>query len=282
MTSRTRIAPTPSGFLHAGNALNFLLTQRLALQVGARLRLRIDDLDRERVRPEYVQDIFDTLHRLGIAWQDGPSDSADHQAHHAQHLRLPAFHALLARLKERGALYACTCTRTEAVVQGGGSRCGAACRERRIAFEDSAANWRLWVPEGAWAGLLDWSGARMQVDVFAAIGHPVLLQRSVDGRPPRPAYQIASLSDDLAHGTTHLVRGMDLLASSACQWYMAALLEEEAFLAIRFHHHALLLDELGNKLSKSAGAGSLRAQGMSGTTPGILQAHLVRLLEQVP
>ena len=282
MTPRTRIAPTPSGFLHTGNALNFLLTQRLASQVGARLRLRIDDLDRERVRPEYVQDIFDTLHRLGIDWQDGPCDAADHQAHHAQHLRLPAYNALLDRLKEHGALYACTCTRNVAVVQGSGSCCGAACRERRIPFEDSAANWRLWVPEGTRAGLLDRSGARMQVDVFAAIGHPVLRQRGVDGRPPRPAYQIASLSDDLAHGTTHLVRGMDLLASSACQWYMAALLEEEAFLAIRFQHHALLQDELGNKLSKSAGAGSFRSQGISAADPGILETHLLRLLEQMP
>ncbi|MEZ4757169.1 MAG: glutamate--tRNA ligase family protein [Flavobacteriales bacterium] len=282
MTARTRIAPTPSGFLHPGNALNFLLTQDLAKRIGARLRLRIDDLDRERVRPEYVQDIFDTLHWLGITWEDGPVDAAEHQAHHAQHLRLSAYLSLLDRLKERGALYACTCSRAQAVVQGSGSRCGADCWKGRIPFVDPAANWRLRVPEGARASLLDWSGARVELDVYAAIGHPVLLQRGMDGRPPRPAYQIASLSDDLAHGTTHLVRGMDLLPSSACQWYMAQLLDEQAFLEVRFHHHALVLDGHGVKLSKSAGAGSVRALRLSGAGAEVLQPELLRLLAQVP
>lgn len=282
MIARTRIAPTPSGFLHAGNALNFLLTQALATRIGARLRLRIDDLDRERVRPEYVQDIFDTLRWLGIAWEDGPVDAADHHAHHAQQLRLSAYMSLLDRLKERGFLYACTCSRTQAVVQGSGSRCGADCTTGRISFDDAAANWRLRVPEGARAGLLDWSGARVEVDVHTAIGHPVLLQRGVEGRPPRPAYQIASLSDDLTHGTTHVVRGMDLLASSACQWYLAYLLSEEAFLAVRFHHHALALDANGEKLSKSAGATSVRAMRLAGLGPEALQPQVFSLLEQVP
>jgi glutamyl-tRNA synthetase len=280
--SRTRIAPTPSGFLHAGNALNFLLTQALAGRVGARLRLRIDDLDQERVRPEYVEDVFDTMHWLGITWQEGPADASDHAAHHGQRLRLAAYGALLSRLKDRGVLYACSCTRAQAVVQGSGSRCGANCVAGTVAFDDPAANWRLRVPMDARASLLDWSGTRSEVDVYAAIGHPVLLQRGVDGRPPRPAYQVASLSDDLAHGTTHVVRGMDLLASSACQWYMAAVLDEQAFLGIRFHHHALLHDDHGVKLSKSAGAGSLRTQRMAGAGPGMFGSRLVRLLEQVP
>lgn len=282
MTARTRIAPTPSGFLHAGNALNFMLTRTLAERIGARLRLRIDDLDRERVRPEYVQDIFDTLHWLGIPWEDGPVDAADHHAHHAQQLRLSAYMALLERLKERGVLYACTCSRAQAVVQGSGSRCGADCTTRRITFDDPAASWRLRVPEQARAGLVDWSGAQVEVDLYTAIGHPVVLQRGVDGRPPRPAYQIASLSDDLAHGTTHLVRGKDLLASSACQWYLASLLSERSFLEVRFHHHALVLDAQGEKLSKSAGAASLRAMRLAGVGPEALQPQLLSLLEQVP
>lgn len=282
MTAHTRIAPTPSGFLHRGNALNFLLTQALAERVGAQLRLRIDDLDQERVRPEYVEDVFETLHWLGITWQQGPTDAVDHVARHSQRLRVAAYQTLLARLKERGALYACSCTRAQAVVQGTGSRCGGSCEAGTVAFDDPAANWRLRVPLATRATLLDLAGSPVEVDLYTAMGHPVLLQRGLDGRPPRPAYQIASLSDDLAQGTTHLVRGVDLLPSSACQWYLAQLLDEQAFLQVRFHHHALVLDGHGEKLSKSAGAGSVRALRLSGGGPEVLRPQLLKLLAQVP
>jgi glutamyl-tRNA synthetase len=282
VTAHTRIAPTPSGYLHPGNALNFLLTQALAERVGAQLRLRIDDLDQERVRPEYVEDVFETLHWLGITWQHGPTDAVDHEAHHSQQFRVPAYEALLGRLKERGVVYACSCSRARSVVQGSGSRCGGDCEAGTVPFDDPAANWRLRVPQDARASMLDWSGSTVEVDLFTAMGHPVLLQRGVDGRRPRPAYQIASLSDDLAHGTTHLVRGLDLLPSSACQWYIAQLLEERAFLEIRFHHHALVRDGRGEKLSKSAGAGSVRALRLAGAGRDILAPQLLTLLAQVP
>jgi glutamyl-tRNA synthetase len=75
--SKTRIAPTPSGFLHAGNAFNFLQTAALAKQSGARVLLRIDDMDRDRYRPAYVNDIFETLDFLGIHWQEGPKQIND-------------------------------------------------------------------------------------------------------------------------------------------------------------------------------------------------------------
>src|SRR5580698_8544901 len=69
---KTRIAPTPSGFLHLGNVLSFALTAGLARRSGASILLRIDDLDRERVSREYVEDIFDALNFLGIPWDEGP------------------------------------------------------------------------------------------------------------------------------------------------------------------------------------------------------------------
>ncbi|MFM8896894.1 MAG: glutamate--tRNA ligase family protein, partial [Actinomycetales bacterium] len=73
----TRFAPTPSGFLHEGNAVNFLLVQRLADALGATVLLRIDDMDVDRLRDEYVEDIFEVLHWLGLQWQAGPIDAAD-------------------------------------------------------------------------------------------------------------------------------------------------------------------------------------------------------------
>ena len=67
----TRIAPTPSGYLHLGNAYSFLLTKALAKKYDAKILLRIDDLDRDRYRPEFVQDIFDTLDYLEIKIDQG-------------------------------------------------------------------------------------------------------------------------------------------------------------------------------------------------------------------
>ena len=74
---RTRIAPTPSGYLHVGNALNFLITQKLARSASGSILLRIDDLDTERARPEYITDVFDSLAWLGITWDEGPLDADD-------------------------------------------------------------------------------------------------------------------------------------------------------------------------------------------------------------
>ena len=69
---RTRIAPTPSGFLHLGNVVAFVKTVELGKRSGAKVLLRIDDMDRERVEKEYVQDIFDTLEFLELPWDEGP------------------------------------------------------------------------------------------------------------------------------------------------------------------------------------------------------------------
>ena len=72
-----RLAPTPSGFLHLGNALNFLLIWQCARQNGGKILLRIDDLDSERKRPAYLEDIFESLHWLGIDWDEGPRSPED-------------------------------------------------------------------------------------------------------------------------------------------------------------------------------------------------------------
>ena len=110
---RTRIAPTPSGYLHAGNAVNFLLTAELARLHGGSLLLRIDDLDAERARPEYLDDIFHSLEWLGIAWHEGPRDAADFQRNWSQRTRIGRYQVLLDQLRRGGHLYACTCSRKE-------------------------------------------------------------------------------------------------------------------------------------------------------------------------
>ncbi len=132
---RTRLAPTPSGFLHVGNALNFLLTEALAKRAGGTILLRIDDLDAERVRPEYVQDIFDSLHWLDISWQEGPRNPAELADRWSQHLRLARYHTLLGQLRELGALYACDCTRQTV------EHCK--CVSRGLPFDKENVTWRF-------------------------------------------------------------------------------------------------------------------------------------------
>ncbi|MEO8734552.1 MAG: glutamate--tRNA ligase family protein, partial [Flavobacteriales bacterium] len=92
---RTRIAPTPSGYLHAGNGAAFFATWKIARSIGAKLLLRIDDLDAERVRPEYVADVFETLRWCGIDWDEGPKNANDFSQHWSQHLRLAHYATLI-------------------------------------------------------------------------------------------------------------------------------------------------------------------------------------------
>jgi glutamyl/glutaminyl-tRNA synthetase len=107
--SKTRIAPTPSGFLHMGNVLSFALTAALARQFNARILLRIDDLDQQRVDRKYVQDIFDTLHYLEIPWEEGPRDYEEYRREYSQLHRLGLYQQALETLRASGRLLPCTC-----------------------------------------------------------------------------------------------------------------------------------------------------------------------------
>lgn len=262
---RTRIAPTPSGYLHAGNALNFLITQQLALEEGGTVLLRIDDLDTERVRPEYVHDIFDSLHWLGITWDEGPRDAEDFQQSWSQTLRLAEAHTMLLALKEAGHLYACTCSRKQAP--------DCPCRELDLPFDARETAWRLRIPDPCPVKLKSWPTGEVRLDLRSEMRDPILRQRNGS-----PAYQLASLVDDIRYGMTLIVRGEDLLPSSACQVYLAELLGLNAFQEVRFLHHPLIADGNGNKLSKSEGAYSLKAMRSAGGTADQLRERAADLL----
>ena len=262
---RTRIAPTPSGFLHAGNALNFLVTHQLAREEDGAILLRIDDLDTGRTRPEYVQDIFDSLDWLGITWDEGPRDAEDFRENWSQTLRLEQADALLLALKDAGHLYACTCSRRQVA--------DCMCRERDLSFDVPEACWRLRVPEPCPVVIKNWPLGEFRADLHSALPAPALRQSNGS-----PAYQLASLADDVRYGMSLIVRGEDLLPSSACQVYMASLLGLNTFCAIRFLHHPLIADNKGRKLSKSEGADSLRAMRLAGGTPDHLRKQAADLL----
>lgn len=269
-----RLAPTPSGYLHAGNAINFIITARMAEWTGARLMLRIDDLDFERVRPAYVDDIFRSLEWLGIHYDVGPDGPDDLERSWSQRLRLSTYQDLLDRLRAKGHVYACSCSRRD--IRAGGHEGGypGTCRERGLDLEAPEVAWRLRIPDGTVVSVPGLFEGAAAVRSSEELGDPVVRQRN-----GRPAYQVASLADDERYGVDLVVRGEDLLPSSACQLYMASLLELEAFRQVRFLHHGLLRAKDGSKLSKSEGAEALRSMRKAGLPPEALWEQADRVLE---
>jgi glutamyl-tRNA synthetase len=258
---RTRIAPTPSGYLHAGNGAAFIATWKIARTFGAKLFLRIDDLDAERARPEYVADIFETLRWLGVDLDEGPTDKDDFSEHWSQHLRLARYAALIDRLREGGHLYACDCSRAMIVQRGGSTEYDGHCRDRGLDMDLPEVSWRLRLPMAGTIAMRTWPAGEIR-QMPLEQPDPVVRQRN-----GRPAYQIASLSDDVGFHVDLIVRGSDLLPSTLVQLHIAKILDLREFTEARFLHHPLLTDGSGGKLSKSHGAGSLKALRDAGGDP---------------
>ena len=235
-----RLAPTPSGYLHLGNAVNFVLTWLLVRRAGGTLHLRIDDLDRARLRRSYLENIFRVIDWLGIDYDYGPSGPDDFLRHYSQLLHLPEYNYALRRLAQQpGLVY-------------GSQRSRTAATEQRVPLYTPGAAWRAQVPAGTTITVADNWQTHLQVRLAEEM--PDFILRKKDGVA---AYQLASVVDDLRLGTTLIVRGLDLGASTAAQlWLAAQLPETQAFQAgrIRFFHHQLLTDAAGHKLSKSTQA----------------------------
>ncbi|OLY91447.1 glutamyl-tRNA synthetase [Cnuella takakiae] len=256
---RTRLAPTPSGYLHLGNILSFVITVGLARQSGARILLRIDDLDRKRVRPQYLQDIFDTLQFLELPWDEGPRNVADFQAVWSQQHRMPLYRQVLNPLQTLPELFACTCSRTDILKLGTDGIYPGTCRHKGLPLDTPGAAWRLRTPEAVSLQVKMLQGSSSVTQLPAVIRDFVV--RKKDGTP---AYQLASVVDDEHFGVDLVVRGADLWPSTQAQLYLARLLDKKTFARTRFVHHALVRDAGGEKLSKSAGASSvwhLRKEG---------------------
>lgn len=265
--SKTRIAPTPSGFLHRGNGFSFILTAALAKLAGSRLALRIDDLDRERFRPEYLEDIFKQLEWLGIEPDEGPSTPTDFERHHSQHQRLPRYMEIIEQLDNSGLLYACTCSR-KVFLERKGPYCSCASLSIPRSGDHSIRIQEL--PNEH--VLKDVDGHATRIDLSVNPGSVPLLQKN-----GLPAYHVASIADDLAMGTDLIVRGADLLPSSAMQRHIATAVGAAEYLDIAHFHHGLILDA-GEKMSKSAGSTSLRHYQEQGGGVGSFYAWIVNAL----
>ncbi|MEM6396308.1 MAG: glutamate--tRNA ligase family protein [Bacteroidota bacterium] len=260
----TRIAPTPSGYLHRGNAHNFLLIQRLAQEADGDILLRIDDIDRGRYRREFVQDIFDSLEWLGIEYQYGPRSVEEFETNWSQHLRLDRYYKMLDALREKNLVYPCKYSRNQIQQMTSGGIYRGENRDSNLSLDDEGVAWRIDVPKGHQINI-GTKESTHHIDVYQSMGHFVV--RKKDGLP---AYQIASLSDDIEYGIELIVRGVDLMPSTAAQLYLADCLDTDFRRWITFHHHPLVLSASGEKLSKSAGSESLLAQRQAGLSPNTL------------
>lgn len=246
---------------------------------GGSVHLRIDDLDTARIRPEYLEDIFASLSWLGLDWDSGPVDTAGFRARHSQTLRLPEYRKALEALRDaapgpdQALVYPCACSRETArrdsAAAGTPGIYAGTCRQAHIpwtraAFPGRAARageggggelpLRAWVSGNAHVTLRTAAGPALRLDPGREMGDFL-----VWGKDGLPAYQLASVADDEAFGIDWVVRGSDLLPSSGAQAWLAERIGAETFRNAVFLHHPLLLSGTGGKLSKSAGAESLRS-----------------------
>jgi glutamyl/glutaminyl-tRNA synthetase len=232
--SRTRLAPTPSGFLHRGNILNFYLIWKLAKNAGMKILLRIDDLDNSRMRPAYIEDIFFVLDKLKIEWDEGPTGVDDFHKNWGQQDRIPFYIEFLQKLKMGNALYACSCARSKI----GKSSYPGTCRNLNLSLDVNP--WRACMSCGS-----DFLFGDEKV-IVNQLEDPIVWRRELI-----PAYHIASIVDDIHFGVTHIVRGEDLLPATRTQLALAQMAHAFQFTEIQFYHHALLFDVNGQKISKS-------------------------------
>ncbi len=239
----SRFAPSSSGRAHPGTLLAALLAWLDARSRGARLLLRLEDLDPERCRPEWSRLLRDDLAWLGL----------DFDAALEQHDAAERHKAALTELARLGVLYPCECTRSllraeSDAALGRGPRYPNLCRGRALpegGWRESHEPLRVALPPGHIA-LVDEGGLDLSQDPVAEVGDPIVRRR--DGSL---AYQLAVVVDDAACGVTRVVRGRDLAESTATQVALQRLL---GLPEPRYRHHLLLLEQRGEKLAKLHGA----------------------------
>ncbi|MBL7934063.1 MAG: tRNA glutamyl-Q synthetase, partial [Bacteroidia bacterium] len=237
---KTRIAPTPSGFLHRGNLYSFLLTEALAKKTAAKILLRIDDLDADRVHDEYVEDIFDTLSFMGIGWQEGPKNSRELLEQFSQKRRMALYESALQKLRDKDLVFACNCSRAQVHSLNKDGIYPGTCRHKNIPLDSENVSWRLKTPLEKLIKVKLFEEEVQDVYLPTEV-HDIVIRR----KDKLPAYQLVSVADDAFFGVDLIIRGKDLWPSTLVQLYLAEYLDITAFKEITFSHHDLLLDEKG-------------------------------------
>jgi len=237
-----RLAPTPSGYLHLGNIYNFLLTFVYAKRNNLPIHLRIDDADGDRVRSEYINDIFETLHWLGFSWDFGPKNSKDFSENFSQLKKIKYYKKELESLKPH--LYNCQCSRSDIKKNSIDGSYPGTCRQLDISFQENL------------------TATRFKNTTTPKIEDMILWRKNNS-----PAYQWFSLIDDRDLGTTVIIRGEDLRSSSLFQQNLSHFLPKNPLAKTQLFHHPLLVGENGKKLSKSEGVESIQSLKTQGLRP---------------
>jgi len=284
-----RFAPSPNGYLHLGHALSALIDFEMAREFGGRFLLRIEDIDAARCRPEFEQAIDEDLAWLGVSWE---------QPVRRQSENLDAYRDALVKLETQGLVYPSFESRAEIarhiaqhtgapwphdpdgspLYPGMSKQLSADERARRIA---SGAPYALRLDMDVAikrTGALTWveTGADPKQDHETLMAEPQTWGDVVLARKDTPtSYHLSVVVDDALQGVTHVVRGQDLYQATGVHRVLQALLELPPPL---YHHHRLILDAEGQKLSKSTQATALRELRQQGATP----ADIRRLVGLAP
>ena len=266
---RGRLAPSPTGLLHIGHAATFWAAYQRALQNKGVLIFRNEDLDPQRSRTKFAKAMLDDLLWLGIRWQEGP-DIGGSFAPYQQSLRRSFYLDAWRRLRDAGAIYPCTCSRKDLALAASApndaddepmypGRCRSNISKAADYAVPAGVNWRLPVPNGEEIRFTDQRKGRQTYVAGEDFGDFVVWRRD-----DVPAYQLAVVVDDAAMQVTEIVRGADLLKSTARQLLLirALGLPEPAYF-----HCDLVRNDSGVRLAKRNDALSLRMLREQGHTP---------------
>jgi glutamyl/glutaminyl-tRNA synthetase len=265
---RGRLAPSPTGLLHIGHARTFWIAAQRAMDRKGVLILRNEDLDPQRSRPEFARAMLEDLRWLGIHWTEGP-DCGGEYGPYAQSERRAQYLQTWERLRDGGFIYPCTCSRKDLVTAPSAPNdlddepiYPGRCRLRNDAAdfsEPAGVNWRFRVPDGEEISFVDLNLGAQRYVAGQDFGDFVIWRRD-----DVPSYQLAVVVDDAAMRITEVVRGADLLKSTARQ----LLLQRALKLPTPSHFHCeLLRDSSGARLAKRHDALSIRHLREAGMSP---------------
>lgn len=281
---RGRLAPSPTGLLHIGHAATFWTAYQRALESNGVLVLRDEDLDPQRSKSKFAEAMLADLRWLGIRWQEGP-DVGGPLGPYRQRERRNFYLEAWRKLRDAGVIYPCTCSRrdladaTRAPNEGDdeplySGRCRNRLAEAVNYKEPAGVNWRFRLPDGEAIQFCDVHFGPQSYIAGQDFGDFVIWRRD-----DVPAYQLAVVVDDAAMQITEVVRGADLLKSTARQLLLIRAL---ALRAPAYYHCELMRGPDGIRLAKRHDALSLRALREQGFTPEEVLALCVQNLRQVP
>ncbi|MEO6993587.1 MAG: tRNA glutamyl-Q(34) synthetase GluQRS [Lacunisphaera sp.] len=261
---RGRLAPSPTGLLHVGHARTFWVAGERAKNAGGHLRLRNDDLDAARCRPEFVTAMIDDLHWLGLAWEEPMV---------CQSSRIPFYRSTLQKLHAGGFIYPCNRSRRDVLAAASAPHDADESDEPLYPMEfrppataplpalaeRETTNWRFRVPDGETLVFQDGHFGEQRAVAGRDFGD-FLVWRKDD----MPSYQLACIVDDDAMAITEVVRGADLMRSTFRQLLLYRTL---GLTPPAFYHCPLVTDKNGQRLAKRHDALAIRALREQGATP---------------